>query len=252
MTNRQRATPAGPAPPVEVVERLVADVRQKLRAAANEKTAREIKRIYGEAVPCLGVASSQTSQIGLEKVRQMRTGGLALALEVADPLWRSGVLEEGLVATQIVNSMGRHIGGGDFDRFETWAGFLTNAANADGLALHLVSRALAAKPSLVNRLGEWAKSTNAIRRRAAIVSFVPLVREGRFLTDALSVVGEVMADPDPQVQDGAGLMLMEASRLQADRVVEFIRPWQGKSPRQLLAKAATKLSASHRAAIFGG
>ena len=252
MTNRQRAAPPGPAPSAEVVAKLVEDVRQKLRAAANEKAAAEIKRTYGEEVPCLGVPSSQVSQIGLEKVRQMRTGGLALSLEVADPLWRSGVLEEGLVATQVVNAMGRHIGGGDFGRFETWAGFLTNAANADGLALHLVSRALAAKPSLVNRLREWAKSPNAIRRRAAIVSFVPLVREGRFLTDALSVVGEVMADSDPRVQEGAGLMLMEASRLQADRVVEFIRPWQGKSPRQLLAKAATKLSDSHRAAVLGG
>ena len=252
MTNRQRTAPAGPAPSTEVIERLVESVRQRLRAAANERAATEIKRTYGEDVPCLGVASAQLSQIGLEKVRQMRTGGLPLSLAVADPLWRSGVLEEGLVATQIVNAMGRHIGGGDFDRFETWAGFLTNTANADGLALHLVSRALAAKPSLVNRLREWVKSPNAVRRRAAIVSFVPLVREGRFLTDALSVVEEVMADQDPQVQEGAGLMLMEASRLQADRVVEFIRLWHRKSPRQLLVKATTKLSASQREAALGG
>jgi 3-methyladenine DNA glycosylase AlkD len=250
MTNRRQVSPNPPAPAQELVERLVGEARRRLRAAANEKSASMWRRTYGEQVRCLGVDSSQTHHIGLELVRQMRTGGLALALEVADPLWRSGILEEGLVAAQVVGAMGRHIGGNDFERFEVWAGTLTNQVNADGLATNLVSKALAAKPSLVNKLKVWVESTHPERRRAAVMSFAPLVREGRFLTDAFSVVERVMADSEIQVQEGAGLMLREATRLQPERVMEFIRAWADKSPRRLLAKAAEKLSDSQRSEVL--
>jgi len=186
----------------------------------------------------------------MEMVRQMRTGGLALALEVAEPLWRSGMLEEGLVAAQVVGAMGRYIGGEQFEPFERWAATLTAAATADGLATQLIARTLTARPSLVNRLREWTHSPNPFLRRAAVMSFVPMVREGRFLTDALSVIAQVMTDEDPQVQEGAGLVLMEASRLQEGRVLEFLRPWKGKSPRRLLARAAQKLTAAQRAEVL--
>ena len=253
MANRlpQGKAVAAPPPPAEVVEKLVEEARRKLRAAATTAAAVRLRQTYGEQVPCLGVDPAQVHDIGLESVRQMRTGGLALAMAVADPLWRSGILEEGLVAAQVVGAMGRHIGGGDFDRLEAWAKTLTNSATADAFGMSLVAKALAAKPSLVNRLQEWAKSPSPPMRRAAVTSFIPLVREGRFLTDAFMVLGQVMEDPDPQVQDGAGLMLMEASRLQAGRVVDFLRQWKGRSPRPLLARAAQKLAPPERAEVLG-
>ena len=248
MTNRPQAAAAPPDP--QAVDRLVQEVRRRLTTSANEKTAAEHRRAYGEGVPCYGVKTSQVHHIGLDMVRRMRTGGLVLALEVADPLWRSGNLEEGLVGTQVMGAMGRHIGGGEFERFEAWAEALTNQANADGLALHLVSRSLAARPSLVNRLKEWAQSSSVERRRAAVMAFVPMVREGRFLTDALSVLELVMEDAALGVQDGAGQMLLEASRMQADRVAEFLRLWKDKSPRKLLSKATEKLSADLRSELL--
>ena len=254
MTSRQRPreAPSAPAPAPELVERLAQEARAKLRSAASEKMAAEMQRTYGENVRCLGVATPQVHQIGMDLVRQMRTGGLALAIEVADPLWRSGLLEEGLIGAQVVGAMGRHIGGSDFERFEAWTATLTNRATADALALQLVSRAVAAKPSLVNKLRVWAQSPRPEYRRAAVMSFVPMVREGRFLTDAFSVVEQVMMDSDPDVQEGAGLMLMEATRLQGDRVFEFLVPWQGKSSRQLLTNAAAKLSPAQRSEVLGG
>ena len=248
---RHRDVPPAPAPDPELVRRLLLAVRTKLRSAASERIAAQMQRTYGEKVQCLGISAAQVHHIGLDMVRQMRTGGLALSLEVADPLWRSGVLEEGLAGAQIVGAMGRHIGGGDFERFEQWAGALTNRATADALALQLVSRAVAARPSLVNRLRDWTQSSRPELRRTAVMSFVPLVREGRFLTDAFSVIERVMQDLDPQVQEGAGIVLMEASRLQADRIFGFLQQWQGKSPAQLLTRAAAKLSASQRSQLLG-
>lgn len=225
-------------------------MRKQLTAAANDAVARDVRQALGAAVPCYGVPASHVHAIAIDIVRRTRTGGLALALDIAGPLFRSGNLEEGMIAAEVVNAQARHIGGGDFERFESWLGAVTNAVNVDGLA-HLVSRAVAAKPSLVNRLKEWAKSPNRLRRRAALVPFGPLVREGRFLTDALSVAELVMTDTDPEVQDGVAGILMEASRLQGERVAEFLLAWRGRAAPELLRLGASKLTPDRRAAVLG-
>ena len=83
------------------------------------------------------------------------------------------------------------------------------------------------------------------------MAFVPLVREGRFITDALSVAEQLMEDRDEAVQEGVGTLLREATRLQMDRVLEFLDKWKAKSPRTILRLAATKLSPDQRLALLG-
>ncbi len=251
MSSRPDTPSPTPSTDPDEAERLVQEARKRLQAAASEKTAAELKRSVSEPLNCYGVKAPEVHRIGQELARQARSGGLALAMDVADPLWRSGILEEGMLADVVVSAMGRHIGGGEFDRFDQWVDALTNGANTDGLASHLITKALAAKPSLVARLLEWTGSSSCWRRRAAVVAFVPVVREGRFLTDALSVAERLMTDDDEVVQMGVGWMLKEAARLQADRVVEFLQAWKGKSSRLLLRTAAERMSPAHRAVILG-
>ena len=254
MKPRKRAqmTPEAPLPTTEEMEPLVQAVRTKLKSFGSAKMVAEFKRKYGEGISCYGVPTAQVYQVGLDLVRRMRTGGLSLAMGVADPLWRTGNLEEGLVAAQLVGAMGRHIGGGNFERFEEWAGMLTNWATADALALQMVSRSLAAKPSLVNRLKGWAGAGSPGLRRAAVMTFVPLVRDGRFLTDAFTVLEGVMLDQDPQVEEAVAFMLVEASRLQPDRVYEFLEGWQSKLGMGILRKASMKLSNDQRNRLLSG
>jgi len=248
---RRQPQPAAAKTPDPAAEGIVAEIRQRLRAAANPRAAQEWRRTLGEDVPCHGVPAQQAHGIAMDFVRRMRTNGLGIAIDVADPLWRGGVLEEGLVADEIVNAQGRHVGGGEFDRFDAWMENVTNVVNADGLATHLVSRAVAAKPSLVARLRDWAKSNNRFRRRAAVMSFTPMAREGRFLTDALGVAETVIADPDEDVQAGVGMLLLEAARLQPDRVVEFLKRVKDRVPPNVMRIATSKMQPAHVRALQG-
>ncbi len=191
-------------------------------------------------------------QIGLDAVRRLRSGGLPLSMAIADPLLAGGNLEEGMAGTQIVGALARLISGADFERFDKWAGSLTNAQTADALGTGCIGPAMAATPSLALKLLDWAKSPSPWRRRAAVAAFVPLVREGRFLTDAISVAELLMEDSHEDVQRGVGTMFLEASRLQAPRVVEFLASWKHTSPTLLLQVAATKLSQADRAAVLDG
>jgi 3-methyladenine DNA glycosylase AlkD len=78
-----------------------------------------------------------------------------------------------------------------------------------------------------------------------------MVREGRFITDSFSVAEKLLNDPDETVQRGVGMMLIEASRLKADRVFEFLEPRKGDCAKLVLSAAAQKLSQAQRSALLG-
>lgn len=252
MTNRryQRPTSAPPPDPT-LVQSSAEEVRRRLRQAGRKDAADRIRREAGRDVPCYGVPSADVYRIGLDLVRRLRAAGLPATLAIADNLFRTGNVEEGLVGAQIVGALARLITGDDFQRIEPWGDTLTAPQTADALGASCLSPALAAKPSLVKTMREWARSSNPSKRRAAVSAFGPLVREGRFMTDALEVAEVVMQDGSEEVQRGVGTMLMEATRLKADRVVEFLMEWREQSPRLILQAAATKLAPSERGKVLG-
>ena len=233
------------------MESSATEVRRRLRQAGRRDAADRIRKEVGRDVPCYGVPPADVYRIGLDLVRRLRAAGLPTTIAIADNLFRTGNVEEGLVGAQIVGALARLITGDDFQRIEPWGDTLTAPQTADALGSNCLSPSLAAKPSLVKTMREWARSSNPSKRRAAVSAFGPLVREGRFMTDALEVAEVVMRDDSEEVQRGVGTMLMEATRLKADRVVEFLVEWKEESPRLILQTAATKLQPGQRSEVLG-
>jgi 3-methyladenine DNA glycosylase AlkD len=256
MENRRRRPPqpSGPTPldvDQQAVDTIVEEIRARLAKAGRKDQADALKRAYGDNVPCYGIKPADLHTIGMDYVRRLRSPGYAASLAVADSLFTTGNLEEGLIGAQLVGANARHIGGSDFERFDLWAAKLTNPQTANALGTQCISRAMSGKPSIALRLLEWAKSGSVPKRIAAVSSFSPLVREGRFMTDALTVAEPLMTNESEDVQNAVGTMLMEMTRLQAPRVVEFLGPWKGKGPKIIMELAADKLIGDDRAAVLG-
>ncbi len=250
-SNRRAAPTQSPPPDGAFVERAAGDVRRRLEQAARPAAADRIRKEAGRDVPCHGAPPADVHRIGLDLVRKLRAAGLPSTLAIADNLFRSGNVEEGLVGAQIVGALARLITGGDFERIEPWGDSLTSPQTADALGANCLSPSLAAKPSLVKTMREWTRSDNPSKRRAAAAAFSPLVREGRFGTDALETAELLMEDPSEEVQRGVGAMLMEMSRLNGDRAADFLAEWKGRSPRLLLETAASRLQPAQRERALG-
>ncbi len=255
MENRRRhqPQPSGPVPldvDWQAVGAIVDEIRARLSKAGGKDQSDALKRAYGDGVPCYGIKPADLHNIGMDYVRRLRSPGYAASVAVAEDLFKTGNLEEGLIGAQLIGANARHIGGSDFERFHQWAAHLTNPQTADALGTMCISRSMSGKPSIALRLLEWAKSGPKPKRIAAVSSFSPLVREGRFMTDALTVAEPLMTDEDEDVQNAVGMMLMEMTRLQAPRVVEFLGPWKGKAPKIIIHLAATKLTGEDRAAVL--
>lgn len=258
MANRRRRPGGAPQPPPtpqvdrEAVNSIITEVRNRLNKAGRKDLADALRTSYGEELDCHGIRPADVHNIGMDYVRRLRSPGYPLTLAVADELCMSGNLEEGLIGAQLIGAMARHVAGGDFERFERWGAKLSNGQTAEAIASACISRAMAAKPSIALRLLEWAKSESRWKRIAAVMAFSPLVRDGRFMTDALIVAEPLMSDDDELVQVAVGTMLMEMTRLKADRVVEFLGPQKDSAPQSILQIAATKLTGPDRAAVLGG
>ena len=250
-SNRRPAPPESPPIDAAFVKSGVEDARRRLRQAGRKDAAERIRKEAGRDVPCYGVPPADVHRIGLDLVRKLRSPGLPPTLAIADDLFRSGNVEEGLVGAQIVGALARLITGGDFERIAPWGDALTAPQTADALGASCLSPSLAAKPSLVKTMREWARSENPSKRRAAIAAFGPLVREGRFITDALETAEILMEDASEEAQRGVGAMLMEASRLNGDRVADFLAEWKDRSPRLLLETAASRLQPAQRERALG-
>jgi 3-methyladenine DNA glycosylase AlkD len=257
MTNQRRRSggtpPPAPLPEInhEAVTSIVTEVRARLNKAGRPALADELRAKYGADVDCHGINPADVHNIGMDYVRRLRSPGYPLTLGVSEELCMSGNLEEGLIGAQLVGALARHVAGGDFDRFERWASKVSNGLTAEAVAFSCISKAMSAKPSVAMRLLEWTKSESRWIRIAAVASFSPLVRDGRFMTDALMVAAPLMNDEDELVQVVVGTMLMEMTRLKADRVVEFLGPLKDSVPQSVLQLAATKLTGPDRAAVLG-
>ena len=233
------------------VDRTIRDIRKRLQGAGRKDQADLLRSAYGNDLLCYGVKLLDVHNIGMDFVRRLRSPGYSLSVAIAEELYMSRNLEEGLIGAQLMGAMARHISGSDFDRFEIWAGSLSNPQSAEALAVQCLSRAMAGKPSIALKLVEWAKSDVPWYRVAAVSAFSPLVRDGRFMTDALTVAEELMTDESEDVQKAVGNMLMEMTRLKSDRVVEFLGSWTGRAQRSIVQVAATKLMGADRRAVLG-
>ena len=239
-----------PAATEQFSEKCVTEIRRKLHNASQKNTADQIRKSVNEDIDCYGVTTTDTHKIGLDAVRKLRAEGLSQTIHIADALFQSLKYEEALIGGQLVGALARLISASDFENISPWVDLINSPRTADSFAINCISPCLAAKPSLVKTMREWARSDNASKRRSSISSFNPLVREGRFLTDALEVAAILMKDNNADVQRGVGTMLLEATRLQAGRVIEFLEEWKGYSSPNIFQIATSKLRPDQRSKLL--
>lgn len=219
---------------------IVAEIRAEILKRASTENAERTRRFFKEPVECYGLKSAQTKEVVKLTYPKLK-GNLLLALEVAQTLLESRVLEEASVGIRLLRKMTRRFTPELFNVFDGWVDHLTNWANTDGLSSWLISETVRLDPQLVGRLLLWTASENRWRRRAAAVSLVPIARRGDMLNEAFAVAERLMTDGDEMVQKGVGWLLKEASRKHPDEVRVFLLRWRDRAPALVLRYASEKL-----------
>lgn len=240
--------------PVEKMETLVEQVCQALINSIDPKVLASSHRYFkeGEAVKVHGVRMSEVSKIGKASLQQIKDLPKEKVFEFCEELWKTGYLEESVIACIWAESLHKEYKTADFKIFEYWVhNYLTNWADCDTLCNHTVGNFIMMYPEYIAELKKWATSSNRWVKRASAVTLIIPARKGLFLNDIFEIANILLLDKDDLVQKGYGWMLKAASQAHQQDVFNYIVSKKSVMPRTALRYAIEKMSADLRAEAMG-
>ena len=193
---------------------ILSQVRQAIFNKIDKETSVSHDKFFTkeQTVKTYGIKMAEVHKIAKNSLQQIKTYSKETIFEMCEELWKSGYMEEVLVACTWSESLHKKYEPADFVMFERWLSlYVTNWAHCDTLCNHTIGEFLMKFPEHIVQLKSWAKSPNRWVRRGAAVSLIIPVRKGLFLNDSLEIANILLLDEDDLVQKGYGWMLKAAS-----------------------------------------
>lgn len=222
----------------------------ELHTFADPKRAEGERRYFKETINNLGISS--TNMRAIEKklyASYKKQWNVDQAIEFADVLLNKRIFETTQLALLFLDRFSSKMGESELIKFEEWlnADLCDNWAATDTLCPHVVGSILDNHPELVKRVRAWADSDNRWVRRSSAVSFIILLRRGKFLDDAYDIAQVLMQDKnDDLVQKANGWMLREAGNVDPDRLEKFLIQHGPNIPRTTVRYAIEKFPKEKR------
>ncbi|MDR2585009.1 MAG: DNA alkylation repair protein [Prevotellaceae bacterium] len=195
-------------------ESILTQVRQAIIDSIDEQSFIAPDRFFkeGEAPKVYGLNMVVVSKIAKSAFEQIKAVPKHIIFELCEELWKSGYLEEAIIACKWSESLHKQFEPADFAVFERWLSkYVTNWADCDTFCNHTVGFFLMKYPDHIAKLKAWTKSPNRWVRRGSAVSLIIPARKGMFLDDILEIADILLLDKDDLVQKGYGWMLKAAS-----------------------------------------
>jgi 3-methyladenine DNA glycosylase AlkD len=231
---------------IEILER----VREQLRRAVDPEFGEGQRRFFQYEVDTHGVRAPELKAISRGLYREVKTWPEVDRNKLCTELWKSGKLEEGVLACYVYRRFERQCGTCEFKLFERWLDrYVHNWASSDSLSW-LLAASISNEPSLMRELPAWTESSNRWKRRASAVALLREAKSGRSTASIFEIVSRMMTDPDDMVQKGVGWLLKETYPKRPREVVAFLKPWRGRASRLLLRYAAEKMTARDREIVL--
>jgi len=195
-------------------ETILEEIRQALLNSVDAKSLASSHRFFkkGEAPKVHGIKTAEVNKIAKEIFEQIKGYSKQTIFEMCEELWKSGYLEETIIACRWSELLYKRYEPVDFLVFEYWLNnYVNNWADCDTLCNHTIGSFVMMYPEYIAKLKKWTKSPNRWVRRGSAVTLIIPAREGLFLKDILEIADALLLDKDDLVQKGYGWMLKAAS-----------------------------------------
>jgi 3-methyladenine DNA glycosylase AlkD len=220
----------------------IKNLRAELIRNADEKVKISGERFFKEDIKLYGIRSASVIKMAKEHFNSIKNKSKAEIFSLSEELWKSGVMEEAIVACNWSYYIHRYYEPSDFEIFDKWVRkYVSNWATCDTLCNHSVGTLIEMYPPLLSGLKEWAKSSNRWVKRASSVSLIVPARRGMFLDDIFEIADILHSDIDDMVQKGYGWMLKAASQAHQGRVFDYVMSKKATMPRTSLRYAIEKM-----------
>ncbi|MDR2700701.1 MAG: DNA alkylation repair protein [Nitrososphaerota archaeon] len=224
------------------MHKVITQIREELKANADQQTKDNAKHFFKEAITCYGVKSVTVGKIGHENWTEIKNLSKNDVFVICEELFSSGFMEESFIAAnwlpKIVDQFQRE----DLAVFERWIScYIDNWAKCDSFCNHTVGDFMIKFPECVGVLFDWAKSDNRWFRRAAAVTLIIPAKKGLFLQEAFKISDLLLTDSDDLVQKGYGWLLKAETDKYPHEVLTYVMKNKSNMPRTALRYAIEKL-----------
>jgi 3-methyladenine DNA glycosylase AlkD len=217
-------------------------IRTELANKADEKTRLSGERFFKEEVKLYGIKASDVTQTSKDFYKLLPDRSKKNVFRLCEELWKSGYIEESIIACDWSYNVRKDYVPDDFSTFEKWVNnYVTNWASCDTLCNHTVGTFIEMYPEFIKGLKTWAVSENRWVKRASSVSLIVPARKGKFLNDIFEIADILHSDRDDMVQKGYGWMLKAASQANQQQVFDYIMKKKATMPRTSLRYAIEKM-----------
>jgi 3-methyladenine DNA glycosylase AlkD len=217
---------------------LLAQLREELKASADQQTQNTFQRFFKEQVKYYGVKTETVGKIAKKYWKQVSVFDKKIIFCLCEELFRSDYTEEAFVVAFWLPNYIDNLEPADLATFKVWIDrYVNNWAKCDGFCNHTVGDLIQKYPQIIGEVKTWAKSKNRWLKRASAVSLIVPAKKGEFLPDALEICDILLTDEDDIVQKGYGWLLKEESRVHQKEVYDYVLKNRRLMPRTALRYA---------------
>lgn len=218
------------------------DLRNDLQSIAVEQNRTGMMNYFKEPIDCYGVKAKQVDEISRHHYKAIKNNPKETIFQFCDELWKSGKMEECLIACDWSLNQKKFYEQKDFECFEFWVkNYITNWATCDTFCTKNMGFFLEKFPEYCQNIKRWSSSKRRWDRRASAVSFIRLSRGIEFLDTIFEITDTLLTDKDDMVQKGYGWLLKETSKHHLELVFNYVMSNKSKMPRTALRYAIEKM-----------
>jgi 3-methyladenine DNA glycosylase AlkD len=220
------------------MQAVIAEIREDLKASADEKTRKSFQRFFKEEVAGYGVKTGTVRVIAKRHWSEVELFGKEKVFALCEELWCSDYMEEAFVVSFWLPNLVGQLEPSDLAVFKAWIEkYVNNWAKCDSFCNHTVGGLVEKHAESVSEVKSWARSENRWLKRAAAVSLIVPAKKGGFLREVFEISDMLLNDEDDMVQKGYGWLLKEASRKHQREVLYYVVKNRAKMPRTALRYA---------------
>ncbi|MGM0466500.1 MAG: DNA alkylation repair protein, partial [Acidobacteriota bacterium] len=213
--------------PVLLPEEVCKQALNSLKAHADPERAEGGKRFFKseEPIHLLGIRAPEIRRISKEYFSQVKSYWTQeQALELCTLLMPNKYLEVKALSLLILERFVSSLDKKHFYLIKKWinSDYCSNWATIDTLCSNVLGPLIKAHPELIGEVLTWADSKNMWLRRASIVSFVKLARQGEYIDVVHKAAEKLFPDKEDLIQKATGWILRESGKTDMNRLEQFL------------------------------
>ena len=219
-----------------------------LKNQSDPENIKNSQRYFKQPIFTFGIRAAVIHKLAKDWLKKLRPEwGITQTIQLTDILIRQKEIDSKNTGILILAGFSKSYTSDLFPVVYKWLKqYCDNWAVVDALAPNVLGPLLGKYPLLIKDMLTWTQSPILWVRRAAVVSFLPLIRKGKYLDEAYKVIYTLLNDKEDLLHKANGWLLRELGKIDMQRLEQFLLHHNSLIPRTTIRYAIERFPFDER------